>query len=239
MAALQQLRRKTAIVEGPGAGQVLPETQLPPKQSPSCLLITGPGGILRALPRKGPGTGHKGSIFPGEPRGARCRQLPGRTPYVLPMATVTGSAGASLPPSPPPCCAMPRADRCHLGPSEKLLAGCGLSFSKTHLQEHGRVLCLPSRCCTNTSRAGCPAGTKSVPGQSRSQRSPPPAELCRGSPAPSQLHHGPGSIPSRHGQGNQQGWGHGISSKGDPTGAKPRLWLAAGRGPGADALCRR
>lgn len=207
-------------MEGPGAGQVLPETQLPPKQSPSCLLITGPGGILRALPRKGPGTGHKGCIFPGELRGAWCRQLPGRTPYVLPMATVMAVLGPRCL-LPPPCCAMPRADRCHLGPSEKLLAGCGLSFSKTHLQKHGRVLCLPSRCCTNTSRAGCPAGTKSVPEQSRSQRSPPPAKLCRRSPAPSQLHHGPGSIASQHSQGDQQVGDMGFPARGIPHGANP------------------
>lgn len=92
-------------MEGPGAGQVLPETQLPPKQSPSCVLITGPGGILRALPRKGPGTGHKGSIFPGELRGAWCRQLPGRTPYILPMATVMAVLGPRclLPPHAVPC----------------------------------------------------------------------------------------------------------------------------------------
>lgn len=196
-------------------------------QNNPCLVCSG--GTRRAFPGKGPGTGHKGSIFPGKPRGAWSRQLPGRRLCVLPEATATAARGPRCL-LPPGCCAMPR---CWLGPLEKLPAACSLSFLKTRLQNHGRVLSLPSRCCTNTSRAGCPTGTKSAPGQSLSPRSP-PAELCQRSPSSIPAPSRPWQHHSQRGREPRGVGNAGFPARRIPPRAKHRLWPAAGRGPGAD-----
>lgn len=233
MAALQQLRRKAAIVEGPGVGQVLPETQLPPKQSPSCLLITGPGGILRALPGKGPGTGHKGSICPGKLRRARCRQLPGRSPYVSPMATATVVLG--------PRCLLPpllcHAERSRT-PAQTLWEAAGwmqplLLQGSSAGARQGPVFA--SKVLHKHQPGWPPCGDKVCPWAE------PPTEVsssCRAVPEEPSSIPAPASPPGMA-EGTSRVGDTGFPARGIPHRAKPRLWLAAGRGPGADALRQR
>lgn len=117
------LRQTGSHCGGPRAGQVLPETQIPPKQSPSCLPVTG-RGILRALPGKGLGLGHKGSIFPGKELAASSCL---RSPYISPTATTVMLGLAA---SGPHCCATLGTAGHWPGYPCKLQAGCGLSSSR-------------------------------------------------------------------------------------------------------------
>lgn len=203
------LRQTGSHCGGPRAGQVLPETQIPPKQSPSCLPVTG-RGILRALPGKRLGPGHKGSIFfLGNSVKLAAGSCP-RSPYASPTATVVLGLAASC----PPCCATPGAAGRWLGRSWKLPAGCGLSSSgiirRSSAAPGFAFKMLHKR------RPGWHPRDKVCP------RAEPCQGLCWRSLAPSR------AIPPCRDQHN---WGHGIPSEGDPT-QSPAQALGSGRGPG-------
>lgn len=199
------LRQTGSHCGGPRAGQVLPETQIPPKQFPPCLPVTG-RGILRALPGKGLGPGHKGSIFPGKQRGAGCGQLPEE-----PAHSTHGHSRAGA------RCLRPRR-LCWTRP----LPAAGLeAASPPPAPSSGarQLRSLPSRCCTNAGQAGIP-GTKSVPGQSRATRCAGAAWLYPCAIAvPWQ---GPAQLGTGH---SQPGGSHTEPSPGSGLGTWPRLVL--------------
>lgn len=207
------LRQTGSHCGGPGAGQVLPETQIPPKQSPSCLPVTG-RGILRAFPGKGLGPGHKGSIFSREAAWSRL-QAAARGARTFHPALL-GLAASS-----PPCWATPGAAGHWLGHPCKLPAGCGLcSSSITRRSSAGPEFAsevLHKRLC---GQAGSP-GTKSVPGQSRARR------CCAGG---AWLHPRALAGSSTAGDGA-------FPARGIPNRAQPRLWAQDAAPLGADALC--
>lgn len=174
MAALQQLRRKAAIVEGPGVGQVLPVTRLPPKQSRS--VCSAPVGAAPGTVTKAPFSGDWSWMqLPGEPHVLprpqrwRCRAPLSPAPGQTDAGSAPGSAGWVW--------WVWRVWFIHSSAAQSPV--------------------LPSRCCTNTSRAGCPTGTKSVPGQSHRRGLfllPSCAREPSGTPVPAQRY--PGSRPA-------------------------------------------
>lgn len=185
------LRQTGSHCGGPRAGQVLPETQIPPKQSPSCLPVTG-RGILRAFPGKGLGPGHKGSIFPGKQRGAGCKQLL-EEPIHFAHGHHSG-AGAR--------CLRPRL-LCHTGDSRTLV---WLSLQTPSwmrpllLQDHPPELSRSGVCLQGVAQT--PARLAAL-GQSLSLGRAVPAAVLEesGSKKP---------VPSHS-------WGQGIPSEGDPA----------------------
>lgn len=196
------LRQTGSHCGGPRAGQVLPETQIPPKQFPSCLPATG-RGILRALPGKGLGQAHKGSIFSWEAawgwlqaaaRGARTFH-PGHS-----------AAGAR--------CPRPRL-LCHAGDRRtlpgrpcELRAACSLSSSSSR--------------SIRSSSAGLEFVFK-VLHKLRPGWHPRDKVCARAEPCQALCWRSPGR--------EKHGWGRGIPSEGDPT-QSPAQAPGSGRGPG-------
>lgn len=207
------LRQTGSHCGGPRAGQVLAETQIPPKQSPPCLPATG-RGILRAFPGKGLGPGHKGSIFSWE---AACCWLQAAARGAFTSHPRPQRRWGSLPPAPH---AVPRQGQ----PDTALATPASRRLDLPSPPPPGspagarQVRSLPSRCCTNAGQAGTP-GTKSVPGQSRARR-------CAGG---AWLH--PRASPPWH------SWDRAFPARGIPHRAQPGLWAQDVAPLGADAFC--
>lgn len=203
------LRQTGSHCGGPRAGQVLPETQIPPKQFPSCLPVTS-RGILRALPGKGLGPGHKGSIFPGKQRGAGCRQLPEE-----PVQLTHGHSrpGARC----PPCCATPGGSRTLARPRLQAAGWIWPLLLQDHPQELGRSgVCLQG---VAQMRARLAPRDKVCP------RAEPCQALCWKSLAPSRASP-PWQGPAQLGTGHSQGGGsHTEPSPGFGLRTGPRLML--------------
>lgn len=209
------LRQTGSHCGGPRAGQVLPETQIPPKQSPSCLPVTG-RGILRALPGKGLGPGHKGSIFPGKQREAGCRQLPEE-----PVPITHGHRGAGV------RCLLPPV-LCHAGGSRTLawpLLEVAGWMRPLLLQDHPQELSRSGVCLHDVA-------------QTPARLAPPGQSLSAGRAVPGALLEEPGSIPCHPAlAGTSTAGDTAFPARGIPHRAEPGFWARDVAPVGADALC--
>lgn len=192
MAALQQLRRKAAIVEGPGVGQVLPVTRLSPKQSHS---------VCSALVGAAPGTVTK-APFSWD---WSWMQLPGE-PHMLPWPQ-RWQCRAPLSPAPRHA----GTDGCGFSLGKRRLGVVGVA-GVAHPQQRGTVPGAAVKVLHKHQSGWLPHGDKVCPWAEPPPRSLPPAELCRGAqwypssspvvpwfqpshiPVPGQLY--PSSIPA-------------------------------------------
>jgi len=161
-----------------------------------------PGGHPLSPPGKGPGPGHKGSIFPGKPRSAQRRQLPGSSPHVLPTATATAVLGSRclLPPLLWQMPAWPLREAA--GWMRPLLLqdssaaawrGPVFAFEVVHKHQPGWPPCGAKVCPWAEPRAKVSSSCRAVPEEPSS--TPAPSRLHPSTiPAPSQCH--PSSIPA-------------------------------------------